>query len=344
LTVKASGHHCLAWVPYARLRAYDVLCNSLAVEFLMAVKRNRPSSFLAETKSSCMSKKEHVNTHIPVIKRVQKRLGVNRYQQLYTLLSQALAEGAIKAGGALPTESALMRQHAISRNTVRRALEKLEREKRIIRRRGSGSYARHQPTTAVTRAEVLDVIQDMRRVESATTWRLLYFGYLETPPHVLAKSPAFGPRSLLIQRTRSLKERPYALITSYLTESTGRRLTRQGLGKRALIVAIEDTGVRLATAEQYTSAISANAIVAEQLQVLLGAPLFYVERISFSEDGSPVEFAEITYAATLYQQQMTLKIDRSENTLSWLPVGPVKPPRAQSTQLGRARKRPSRSE
>jgi GntR family transcriptional regulator len=271
-----------------------------------------------------MAKKERVKTHIPVIRRVQKRLGVNRYQQLYTLLSQALAEGSIKAGGALPTESVLMRQHAISRNTVRRALEKLEREKRIIRRRGSGSYARHHPTAAVTRADVLNVIQNMRRVESATSWRLLYFGYIATPPHVLVQSPAFGPRSLLIQRTRALKGRPYALITSYLTESIGRRLTRKNLGKRALVVAIEDCGVRLATAEQSTSAISANAIVAEQLQVLLGAPLFYVERLSFSEDGSPVEFAEITYAATLYQQQMTLKIDRSENTLSWLPAGPGK--------------------
>jgi GntR family transcriptional regulator len=272
-----------------------------------------------------MAKREHVKTHIPVIRRVQKRLGVNRYQQLYTLLSQALEEGSIKAGGALPTELALMRQHAISRNTVRRALEKLEREKRIVRRRGSGSYARDQPLAAITSADVLDAIRDMRRLETATTCRFLYFGYLATPARVLAQAPDFGPRSLLIQRTRGLRGRPFALITSYLNEAVGQKLTRQRLGNRALLVAIEDCGIRLATAQQSTSAISANAIVAEQLQLLLGAPLVYLERISYCEDGSPVEFAEITYPANLYQQRMTLRIERSDNTLSWQPAAPSHP-------------------
>ena len=274
-----------------------------------------------------MPKEKRAQRQIPVTRRVQKHVGVTRYQQLYTLISQALSEGSIKAGGALPTESALMRDHKISRNTVRRALAKLEREKRIVRRRGSGSYAREQSGAAVTSSDVLDVLQDMRRVEIATTWRLLHFGYVATPPHVLTQAPAFGARSLLIQGTRALKGRPYALITSYLTQSVGQRLTRQSLGKHDVAVAIEARGVRLATAEQSMSAISANAIVAEQLQLLLGSPLFYVERISYSEDDSPVEFAEITYAATLYQQRLTLRIDRTGNRLSWLPSGPGKPPR-----------------
>jgi GntR family transcriptional regulator len=274
-----------------------------------------------------MAKMKRVHTRIPLTKRVQKNLGVSRYHQLYTLLSQSLSDGHIKAGGALPTESALMLEHKVSRNTVRRALAKLEREKRIVRRRGSGSYAREQPGAPVTSADVLHVLQDMRRIEVATTWRLLHFGYIATPPHVLAQAPTFGPRSLLIQRTRALKDRPYALITSYLTETVGARLTRQSLGRRALVVAIGDCGIRLATAEQSTSAISANAIVAEQLKVLAGAPLFYVERISFSENGCPVEFAEITYSATLYQQRITLRIDRSQNRLSWLPAGTPDPPR-----------------
>jgi GntR family transcriptional regulator len=261
------------------------------------------------------------------IKRVQRRSGVNRYQQLYTLLAQELSDGSIRAGGVLPSESALMREHAVSRNTVRRALEKLEHEQRIVRRRGSGSYAREQPATSVTCADVLSVVQDMKRIEAETTWRLLHFGRVMTPSHVLAQVPMFGPRSLLIQRTRALRGRTYALITSYLTEAASSHLTRQNLGRRAVLVAVEDCGIRLATCEQSTSAISANAIVAEQLGVPVGAPLFYLERISVAEDDSPVEFAEITYAPNLYQLRLKMRLDRSDNSLSWLPVGPGKPPR-----------------
>jgi GntR family transcriptional regulator len=264
---------------------------------------------------------------MPTTKRVQRRSAVERHHQLYILLSQALLDGSIKPGGALPSESALMREHAVSRNTVRRALGKLEREKRIVRRRGSGSYAREQPGGAVTRKDVLSVLQDMRRdmrrIEKATTWRLLHFGFVATPAHVLEHAPKFEPRSLLIQRTRAIRGRTYALITCYVTESVGSRLTRRKLGNRAVPVAIEACGIRLATCEQSTSAMSANAIVAEQLGVSVGAPLFYVERITFAKDRMPVEFVEFTYAANLYQERLTMRLDRTGNELSWVPVGPT---------------------
>jgi GntR family transcriptional regulator len=260
---------------------------------------------------------------MPTTKRVQRRSAVERHHQLYTLLSQALLEGSIKPGGALPSESALMREHAVSRNTVRRALGKLEREKRIVRRRGSGSYAREQPGSAVTWKDVLAVRQDFRRIEKATTWRLLHFGFVATPAHVFEHAPKFEPRSLLIQRTRAIRGRTYALITSYITENVGTRLTRRNLRKRAVPVAIEACGIRLATCEQSTSAISANAIVAEQLGVAVGAPLFCVEHFSFAEDGMPVEFVEIVYPADLYKERLTMRIDRTGNRLRWVPVGPT---------------------
>jgi GntR family transcriptional regulator len=262
-------------------------------------------------------------------KRVQRRSAVERHHQLYTLLSQALLDGSIKPGSALPSESALMREHVVSRNTVRRALGKLEREKRIVRRRGSGSYAREQPGGTVTWKDVLSVLQDMRRIEKATTWRLLHFGFVATPTHVFEHAPKFEPRSLLIQRTRAIRGCTYALITSYVSERVGSRLTRRKLGTRAVPVAIETCGIRLATCEQSTSAISANAIVAEQLGVSVGAPLFYVERMIFAEDGMPIEFAEITYAANLYQERLTMRLDRTGDKLRWVPVGPTSAARSQ---------------
>ena len=216
-----------------------------------------------------------------------------------------------------------MREHAVSRNTVRRALARLEREKRIVRRRGSGSYAREQPGGAVTWQEVLGLLQNYRRIEKATTWRLLHFGFVATPAHVLQHAPKFEPRSLLIQRTRAIRGRTYALITSYIAESVGTRMTRRKLGRRALPVAMEASGIRLATCEQSTRAISANAIVAEQLGLVVGAPLFYIERLCFAEDGTPIEFAEISYAANLYQERLTLRFDRTGNKLRWVPVGPT---------------------
>src|SRR5215831_21122995 len=68
--------------------------------------------------------------------------GVARYYLLYEHLSGALNDGTIPAGGALPSEPELVDRYKLSRTTVRRALARLENEGRIIRRRGSGTFAR----------------------------------------------------------------------------------------------------------------------------------------------------------------------------------------------------------
>jgi GntR family transcriptional regulator len=254
------------------------------------------------------------------MKRVQPRSGINRYYQLYTLILQALDEGAIKAGGALPTETVLMQQHAVSRNTVRRALGKLEQEKRIVRRRGSGSYAREQPGGS-TALDLSRELQDLAEHSASSSWRLVHFGHAPTPAHVLEQAPAFGGRSLMVQRMRA-SSNIRALATSYVVERVGIELNRRTLAKRALFLAIEDTGVKIARCEQATSAITANAIVSSQLRVPVGAALFHVERMSYAEDQSPVEYAEMTFPAHLYRQRLTMRIDRSAGAPRWLPVNP----------------------
>src|SRR5262245_58586134 len=68
--------------------------------------------------------------------------GITRYLQLYSILSQSLADGEFKASRALPSEPDLVARYRVSRTTVRRALLLLEQEGRILRRRGSGTYAK----------------------------------------------------------------------------------------------------------------------------------------------------------------------------------------------------------
>ncbi|MDB6107490.1 MAG: GntR family transcriptional regulator [Gammaproteobacteria bacterium] len=63
--------------------------------------------------------------------RVSRKSGVTRHHQLYTYLRRALTDGTISPGSALPSEAQLMRQYQVSRNTVRRALGKLEEERHV---------------------------------------------------------------------------------------------------------------------------------------------------------------------------------------------------------------------
>ncbi|MFN3288500.1 MAG: GntR family transcriptional regulator, partial [Sphingomonadaceae bacterium] len=69
-----------------------------------------------------------------------------RYQAIADELRAAIANGALPPGASFPTEADLMRQHQVSRFTVREALRRLEAEGLISRRRGSGSVVEARPS------------------------------------------------------------------------------------------------------------------------------------------------------------------------------------------------------
>jgi len=58
------------------------------------------------------------------------------YHQLYTILRQQIQDGIFDGTQPLPPEMALSKTYDVSRVTVRRALEMLEREALIVRRHG----------------------------------------------------------------------------------------------------------------------------------------------------------------------------------------------------------------
>jgi len=63
-----------------------------------------------------------------------------KYLQLYSSITASIGDGSYSSGDKLPTELELAEKYAVSRQTVRQALEKLERDGLISKVQGSGSY------------------------------------------------------------------------------------------------------------------------------------------------------------------------------------------------------------
>src|ERR1700744_3307794 len=91
-------------------------------------------------------------------------IGVTRYLQVYTVLSQALAEGDIGAGEALPSEPSLVRQYGVSRTTVRRALARWAAQRCTVRRRGSGTFPRDRGAKTASAPQIPAIFDDPRAI------------------------------------------------------------------------------------------------------------------------------------------------------------------------------------
>ena len=126
--------------------------------------------------------------------------GVARYYLLYEHLSGALNDGTIPAGGALPSEPELVSRYRLSRTTVRRALARLEEEGRIIRRRGSGTFARQNRKAPRLQLDLHTFFDDLPHIASQTSVSLLRFESGPVPASLRELLPELGSNAVIIQR------------------------------------------------------------------------------------------------------------------------------------------------
>jgi GntR family transcriptional regulator len=218
--------------------------------------------------------------------------GVARYYRLYELLSAALADGTLAPGSALPSEPELCARHGISRTTVRRALDRLEREGRIVRKRGSGTYARPQQAAPRLCLELHALPEAFAALESRTTATTLRFEPAPLPAALRAIASRIGTTPLILQRLRSVEGAPLALTTTYLPEATASRVRRPVPSRPSVMTMLERRGIRIAVVSYWVSAAPADADAAHFLEVPLGAPLLRVRAVLSDGGGAPQALVE----------------------------------------------------
>jgi GntR family transcriptional regulator len=248
---------------------------------------------------------------------IRKRSGIAYYHQLYTMLCAALNDGLIAAGSALPSESELMTRFGIARNTVRRAMAQLEQEKRIVRRRGSGSYARLPPQTDVSADSIAEVLHDFEAGQSRSSSRLVRVQSTPTPAFIRRQDPEFGEKSLLVQRCRSFKDEPIMFSTSYVPDAFAARLTRRQLARHVVFSALDSAGFRPSSAEETTTAVLADAFTARHLRVEPASPLLCIHRLVRDDANRSIEHQSHMFRPDQVPLRARVTIERSPAGLRW---------------------------
>jgi GntR family transcriptional regulator len=264
--------------------------------------------------------------------RTNSRNGIARYQQVYTVLAQSLADGSIGAGEALPSEPALVRRYGVSRTTVRRALQRLAAEGSIIRRRGSGTFARSGLERADSARKLTRILDDLRGLGTNTHSTLLQFARVRTPEFLLRESPDFGDSALLIRRLRSVERDPIALLTIYVPERLAALVTQRRIRSDAVLVALDKLGHKAATAEQITSAVAADPLTAQHLQCPVGAALLNVRNLTRDTKGRILDFTHFVYKPDCYElktniHRLTSTGGQNRSRIGIRKIGPAAPPR-----------------
>ena len=230
--------------------------------------------------------------------------GITRYLQLYSILSQSLADGEYKSSRALPSEPDLVARYRVSRTTVRRALHLLEQEGRILRRRGSGTYAKTSRVHSSLAFNAEALYGDAPATAKEPGTEILHRAALEVPASLQAAHPELGEHSFVVQRARSENGEPIQLAVTYVPEAVAKRYNIRRGG------ALDKLAKDVRGVQQVTTAVAADAIASKQLKVSIGAPLLRIRAALSDASGALLAVDEILLRPDRAHLQDTLARDR----------------------------------
>jgi GntR family transcriptional regulator len=218
------------------------------------------------------------------------------YFQIEQDLGSSIATGALAPGSQLPSEEKLVQKYGVSRTTVRKAIQELERLELIEIRRGKGTFVREAKLTQELTA-LTGFVEDMVAIGLKPSARLVGTWTVRATEDVARQLRlSVGTEVMQIKRVRIADDVPVSLDETYLPLALGRKVVENDLEVYPIFSLLEGKyDTPLLEADYRIEAVSADPFVAEALGVEDKSPILLIERVSYSLDHRPVDYEKLFY-------------------------------------------------
>jgi len=205
----------------------------------------------------------------------------HQYLALKNELQTSIIDGKYRPGDTLPSENELKSKYALSRFTIRQALDELEKEGFIIRLKGKGSIVMNRKRkslgifsiegfTAIARHQG-DVRTEFLREPYSVNWDQEFFHELS------AEEIKYG--AICYERLRSVGEEPLMLEYTYIPKHEIPAIKKGEFVNESLFETLSDLfGILIKKAHQELVATGASKKVASLLNVKPGTSILHVHR------------------------------------------------------------------
>ena len=239
---------------------------------------------------------------------IQKSSPMPYYAQLAGILRDAITDGLLTPGSALPSEAQLGAAYALSRTAVRQALGDLAAEGLVRKEKGRGTFVR-----GPRRADL--VVHEMRGFHDELTDR----GHtVETEVLALLIEPSTADEATLldvatgadvvrVERLRYADGAPICIAQTVLLASRFPGLVDRDLrGVSLYAVLKDDYDVVVRGGHRMVEAVAADRGHARHLGVRTGSPLLKLSSLNNDQDGNPFELFTAYYRADRTTFQITV--------------------------------------
>ena len=140
-----------------------------------------------------------------------KKNGIPLYLQLKEKILEDIKKNYI-AGDIIPAEGKLEKQYKVSRITVRKAIEELERDRIVIKKQGRGTFVQEQKILYDANS-LGSLTQRLTQQNHQLTTKSISFEIIKNEHYV--KNLLKCDTLLCIRRTKLLDDIPFALMINY---------------------------------------------------------------------------------------------------------------------------------
>lgn len=236
-------------------------------------------------------------------------------QPLYSQVEDAIAARIgddLHPGDRLPTEDELIRQFAVSRITVRHAVQNLVARGLIVTEQGRGTFVARarieQPLTALT-----GFVEDMEAIGLGASARVVTSERRTVDRETAeALGQPVGSAARFIERVRLAEGRPVSFDQTWLPEEIGARVAAEDLSEEPIFKLLEERfGIPLIEATYRLEATTADTDLAARLETEPGASVLRVVRTTYTTGQRPIDHELLHYLGDLVS--FTTKLTRASD-------------------------------
>jgi GntR family transcriptional regulator len=238
---------------------------------------------------------------------INKQSRIPYYHQLADILREIIQESV--SGNhreLLPSENELAGSYQVSRATVRQALNLLEREGLVHKAKGKGTYiSKHRVRYPLT--TFISTSEEMGRRGWTPGVEVLSFTEIN-PYSPITESLEITDEDKVYElcRLRLGDDDPVGIQWAYLPVKLCPGLIDLNLATSLTQVMEARFGIKFWSAHEFLRARLPTKFEAQKLKIPENLPLIYMERITFSFEGTPVEFLQSVWRSDCYEYEFSL--------------------------------------
>jgi GntR family transcriptional regulator len=242
------------------------------------------------------------------MKSISRSSKIPLYFQLYEIIHDQIEEGVWQPEDMLPTENELVTQFHLSRATVRQAFEMLVNEGWVYRRQGQGTFV-SRPVFEQNLNKIVSFWDDMHQRGLKPGTVVLSSEIIQATEDVVESLEIEKSQELAsLVRLRLADDEPLSVEHSLLVHNYCPGVLEQDYANRSLRKMLTDEyGIHITNAKQTIRAVPATKNLADLLKVDQAAPLLHIDRISYTDDGTPIEYLRINLRGDRYTFHSTLR-------------------------------------